>query len=111
MTHMTYIIAAIVLLLLIVLILLRRKNGMKPNYRALFIIGICWIPLGIATENMAFTAVGAIMTVFGLFNKSKWKQERKWSELTETEKKIKLILIAILSILIIAGIVLMILNI
>ena len=70
-----------------------------PNYRALFIIGLAWLPLGIIFQNNVFLGVGAIFFITGLSNKKKWDQYRKWKALSPQEKKVKLTML-ILSIII-----------
>jgi hypothetical protein len=73
-----------------------------PNYKALFIIGFSWIPVGIATHNPAFWAIGAVFLLTGLANKDKWKQETKWSDLPRRTRMLK-----IASAVVIAGLLLL----
>ena len=92
---------------IIVLVVSTRKSGEKriPNYRALFIVGLTWIPIGISTENLVFSAAGVVFMIIGLANKNKWGQETKWSDLTPLEKRTKLIIVAALSLLILIAVV------
>lgn len=95
-------------LLVVVLLLVyyrRKDQNRTPNYRVLFIVGISWIPLGIATANIAFTGAGLLLMIVSLVNRKKWKKIKKWSELTIFEKRVKIILLSIAGLLLIAGIV------
>ncbi len=83
----------------------RRKEGRKPNYKAFFIIGITWIPIGIATQNYVFMVVGLAFMILGFTKKKEWKNQPKWEDLSPAEKKIKLALIIFLSLILILGVV------
>ena len=55
----------------------------EPDYRAFFIMGISFLPLGIVLSFIignpgfiGFTGLGAFYIVFGLANKDKWKNEK-----------------------------------
>ena len=59
----------------------KKKRGGKAqehNYRALFIIGISFLPMGIifltiiGPAFMGFTAMGLIFLIIGAANKDKW---------------------------------------
>jgi hypothetical protein len=72
--------------LLLVFILIKRKNEgspVEPNYRALFIIGISFLPLGslgIILDNpgfMGMTALGVIYMSIGLAHRDKWEKNNK----------------------------------
>ena len=102
------ILMVLLLLLGVTMMILTRKQKRKPNYKTFFILGITWIPMGIAIDNRMFTIAGIIFMLVGLLNKSKWKKERKWNELTPSEKKFKLIVIISLSVLLLLGIIFMI---
>ncbi len=99
------IIAAVILLLLVATIILRKNRKTPTNYKSFFIIGIIWIPLGIATQNYVFLVLGALFILYGLLNKSKWKDYPKWRELPPELKRMKIIAITILGIILLAGIV------
>lgn len=49
---------------------------MREDYRTYFIVGISFIPIGIATDNMAFTALGIIFMIIGLTNRNKWQENK-----------------------------------
>jgi membrane-bound ClpP family serine protease len=60
---------------------------MKPkrevNYRALFILGLAFIPIGIATDNTAFIAVGGLFMIIFAANQVKANKENKPEELEQ----------------------------
>jgi len=84
---------------------IKRKENRKPNYKLFFIIGLCWVPIGIATQNYVFVVVGLFFLILGLFNKKKWESQPKWSELSPAEKKIKIALIIFLAIILLMGLI------
>lgn len=86
-----------------VIIRVRSKEPYRPNYKLFFIIGITWIPLGLAVDNHAFPVLGVVFLTIGLLNKKKWKDEQKWSELSPEEKRLKLIAIFGLSVILLLG--------
>lgn len=101
-----------ILLALIALLVINKKTGQKiePNYRLFFILGITWLPLGIAIDNSVFLGVGAAFLIAGLVNKDKWKDAPRWSELSPEQKKTKLVLVVGLAVLLLVGIVAYILS-
>ena len=100
------ILVALFVLIAVITIINNKKYNHKPKFKIFFIIGICWIPLGVATKNPVFSAVGLLFMILGLINKKKWKEEPKWSELPPEIRKMKLILILIISLIFLGGIVL-----
>ena len=88
---------AILLTYFIVVSFSKRKEEKRiPNYRALFIIGISWFPIGIATHNPGLWTVGIVFFIIGLANKDKWGKETKWSELPSNIRRFKITIIVIL---------------
>ena len=83
----------------------RRKENRKPNYKAFFIIGVCWLPLGISTGNHVFSIVGLVFMILGITHKKSWKNQPKWEELSPAEKKVKIALIIFLTLILILGII------
>jgi len=73
-----------------------------PNYRALFILGITWIPIGIGTENPGLWMMGIIFTIIGALNRKKWGQETKWADLSPETKRAKILLVSGLAIVLLA---------
>jgi len=105
----TIILGLILLTAIIYAIIYRRTKGENrrpPRYKALFIVGISWIPLGIGTENRTFWIVGLALMIVGLANKNKWKDEPKWADLSPPEKKMKITMLTVLIVLMIIGIIL-----
>ena len=51
----------------------------EPDYRAFFIMGICFLPMGIIFTStispafISFLALGVIYIAIGLANRDKWK--------------------------------------
>lgn len=84
---------------------IKRKENRKPNYKLFFIIGLCWAPLGIATQNYAFIVLGLVFLILGLINRKRWEPQPKWSELSSAEKKIKTALIIFLAAILIMGLI------
>jgi len=62
-----------------------RSEGISkiPNYRGLFIFGICILPMGVIFSSavnpgfIGFTGLGVAYMAIGLANRDKWK---KWKE-------------------------------
>jgi cytochrome c biogenesis factor len=106
-----FLLSALILLVLIVLavvaVLYQRKSKKPPDYRTLFIMGIIWLAIGIPIKNYAMSALGIILTVLGLSHRKEWKEaSTNWGGLSKEEKRIKIILIAVLGILVVMGLVL-----
>jgi predicted membrane channel-forming protein YqfA (hemolysin III family) len=78
----------------------KRKEAFQTNYRTLFFIGMVWLPLGIALKNAALWGLGLVFLIAGLVNRSKWQEEKKWSDLTLSQKRIKLAFVVGVAILI-----------
>lgn len=81
-----------------------RKEGLEPDYRTFFTMGLIFLPLGIASENYAFFIMSMVFIAIGLLNRSKWKDTPKWSELPERQRRLKLILVGGLTLLLLIGI-------
>jgi hypothetical protein len=47
----------------------------KVNYRAFFILGITFFPIGIATANPAFMTLGLVFLAISLKNRENWDTE------------------------------------
>lgn len=79
------IIAVIVLVLGVVVLFIaikKKKEGkyVEPDYRAFFILGICFLPMGtifmitISPGFIGFTGLGIIYMIIGLSHRDKWKK-------------------------------------
>jgi hypothetical protein len=75
----------------------------EPDYRALFIIGIIWIPLGAVFNNPAFWVISLTFIVLGLANKDKWKDRPRWPDMSQAEKNFKLAVLIILGLALLLG--------
>jgi hypothetical protein len=61
----------------------KKKKGTykEPDYRAFFILGICFLPMGIIFTSsinpgfIGFIGLGIVYMAIGLANKDKWKKE------------------------------------
>lgn len=85
---------------------LKKETEYKPDYRVFFILGVTWLPLGIATDNTAFLGLGAVFFVLGLANRDKWKEQPKFSEMPEEKRRLKIALILglLLLLIVLAGV-------
>ncbi len=95
---------ALLLILFMVVAASRGKEKMVPNYRAMFVLGICFMPIGIASDSSAFLPLGIVFMLVGLKNKDKWGQETRWVDFPPRLKRIKLIFAGALTALLLAAI-------
>ena len=93
------------LVIVIIEKIIKKKENRKPNYKAFFIIGICWLPLGISTGNYAFSVIGLVFMILGITHRKSWGNQPKWIELSPAEKKIKIALILFIALILILGVV------
>jgi hypothetical protein len=101
----------IVVGLLIAMLVFYRNKKMPPtDYYTMFILGICWLPLGIigiATDNPGFNAffiMGLVFMGIGLAHKKEWKKNhRTWKQLSKAEQKMKMWVMIILGVLLLLG--------
>ena len=97
-------IAVLAILFAVIFIYRNKGQRIEPDYRVFFILGITWLPLGIATDNPGFLGLGAVFMAIGLANWSKWKKEPKWSELDPKKRWTKFLIILGITVLLAAGI-------
>lgn len=80
------VLAGIVVLIGLAVAIKRRREGapQETDYRAFYIMGISFLPLGIVlmvtTENpgmLGLTALGVVYMAIGLSNRDKWKDTKK----------------------------------
>jgi len=105
--------SGIILFTVIILGLIFWKNhkNNKPDYYTLFILGILWLPIGISMENYVLSIMGLVFLIVGTVNKDKWrKPEENWKDLTENEKKLKILLLIVASLLLISGLAIWLMN-
>jgi hypothetical protein len=87
-----------------------RGESREPNYRVFFVMGITWLSIGIVTDNSGLWAMGLVFLIIGLANRDKWKDEKKWSDLSPNERNIRLAVVGGLTLLLVVGVVAMLLT-
>jgi phosphoglycerol transferase MdoB-like AlkP superfamily enzyme len=97
-------ILAVALLLAVAFFIFKRKEKTEPDYYTFFIMGLVWFAIGIPLGNPALSIMGAAFLLIGFLNRGKWKKQKKWSELSENEKRLKLVLLGLLCFLALAGV-------
>ena len=104
--HLIILITIAVLIVALLTIFLVKKEKRPPDYYAFFVMGIIWIGAGIPLKNYGLSGMGFIFMVVGLVNKSKWKANRRtWDQLSDKDKKFKMIMMIGLLALLILGVV------
>jgi predicted membrane channel-forming protein YqfA (hemolysin III family) len=102
--------AVLVVLGAVIAIYIKSKNKndkTETDFRVFFILGISFLPIGIATDNPGLWGMGAVFLILGLVNRDKWKAEPKWSDLDpEKRKRIVFFIILGLAMLLALGVVL-----
>ena len=48
------------------------RNNLKVDYRAVFYIGLLWIPVGFVLERSVFVFLGLVFIVIALLNRRCW---------------------------------------
>ena len=99
---LTILIAILVILLLAAAIIMRHRYNRKPNYMAFFIIGLTWIPLGIATGNHVFPIAGLVLMIVGLSKRKQWRNESDLKDLPPAMKRFKIIIIGVITLILLA---------
>ncbi|MFH0951428.1 MAG: Gmad2 immunoglobulin-like domain-containing protein [bacterium] len=98
------VVAVIVIIIAIIyLILSWRGQQREIDYRTLFIMGICWLPVGIVMDSIILWGLGIVLVIVGLGNKKRWAQSTKWQDLPSGQRNFKKIVMIILLAMIIAG--------
>ena len=93
----------------VIYIAFKQKKKTPQDYYTFFVMGLTWLPIGIALNNSFFYIMGFVFMIVGLVNKDKWKNGHKpWSKMTNNEKKIKKLLIGVVILLLFLGVALMI---
>lgn len=109
-------VAIVVIILGILTIVLNLKPNKKSiDYRALFVVGIIWFVVGIILGKIIlgtymFSVIGLLFALIGLIQKGKWKENKKdWNKLSESEKRLVLVMIVVLGLLVLAGVIVLLL--
>jgi hypothetical protein len=103
-------IVGLTLFFLIFTLVAAYKNKGKAqvyHYRTFFILGLIWLIIGLPTGNVSLWGIGIIFVIVGLVNKNKWKEEAKWADLSPQAKKMKIMLVSVLTVLLIVAIVML----
>jgi hypothetical protein len=98
---------AIVVLGVLAILFVRAKEGKhEVDYYSLFIMGLIWIAVGIPMNNSALWIIGIVFFTLGIVNKDKWKKNKmNWKKMNKRQKNILYISIAMLFLLLVAGII------
>jgi hypothetical protein len=97
------IIAVLVLIILLGLIaFVSKKKKHSPDYKTYFILGVIWLPIGVATGNPGLWILGLVFMALGLANKSKWREHK----VTKEQRKFQLIaiIVGLLTLLVLVGV-------
>ena len=99
------ILIAIILLAVIAFVLYKyRGKKHNPDYYSFFIMGIIFLVIGIIIDFTVFWILGLVYMAIGLANKDKWKKNRlTWKNMSEKEKRLKIAILTVLSILVLVG--------
>jgi hypothetical protein len=82
----------------------KHSKPFQPDYYSLFIIGIIWLPAGVAADNTALSILGLAFIAIGLKNRKQWKRT-SWKDLSPEAKRFKLIITGVLGLLVLAGLI------
>jgi len=109
---MNWILIAVgVLIVLLGVVYVFSKNKRPTDYYNLFVIGIIWVGFGLVANIPALWTVGLVLMAIGGFNHDKWKKNRRtWKNMNKNEKKFTIIGIVILTLLLLAGVTVLLLT-
>ncbi|MBR9677077.1 hypothetical protein GOV04_02975 [Candidatus Woesearchaeota archaeon] len=96
-------ILALIVILGVIAYFATKGEKKEPDYYTFFIIGITWIPLGIATDNPAFWIMGLGLMGLGLANRDKWKERKTWKDINSKQKKLQIIILTTLGVVLFLG--------
>ena len=86
-------IAALIVIIGIVFVVLVAKGKFvqrEPDYKTFFILGICWLPLGIATDNYAFLVMGLAFMIFALLTRTNGITSQSGTNFRRRKRSLKL---------------------
>ena len=84
--------------------------GFEVDYRALFFVSLLFICYGFVFGNLAVWGFSSLFLLVSLINVQNWKNEQKWSDLSEEVKKVKLVIIVTIILLFLVSIALLYIN-
>jgi hypothetical protein len=98
-------IGLLALVLLVVLLAVKHRRGepLTTDYRALAVMGMLWVPVGVAIDNPGIWGMGLVFLIIGLANRHRWEEQRTWSDLSPLEQRTRLMLLAGLALLLGVG--------
>ncbi len=92
--------------ILAILFIKGEEGKHKVDYYSLFLMGLIWMAVGIPLGITALWALGIVFFIAGAANKDKWKKNRMdWKKITKKQRDILYIAIAMLFLLLVAGII------
>jgi len=106
MTDTGYVIVIVITVVLLVALIIARRYSETPhqtNFKALFVLGLAWIVVGISSDNLPLLVLGILFMVIGIINRQRWTRQPRWTEMSPAQKRIKLIIMSILLVLLVAA--------
>ena len=100
------ILGIVIALLIVFIIVVRKKEHHSVDYRALFILGAVFIPVGVATKNYFMWIFGLGLMAISLANHKKWKEKKAWSKLTKKQRKQRMWIMIGLGVVVLIGLIL-----
>tara|TARA_Y100000310_G_scaffold318555_1_gene372802 strand:- start:1759 stop:2106 length:348 start_codon:yes stop_codon:yes gene_type:complete len=88
------VLATIIILGIIAIFTIKKsKKPHDPDYRTLFTLGLVFFVIGLGSQNSVMWILGLVFFIVGMAKKDKWKKQKKWSELSSSERNIKFLII------------------
>lgn len=105
-SNIMIIISIIVFILLLgaIAFIWRKNKCNTEDYYTFFILGIVWTIIGIPSKIYSLSIIGIVFLIIGILNKDKWKERKTWNKLSKEEKRLKIIMIIVLTITFFTGI-------
>lgn len=97
-------IAVFILLLGAIAFIWKKNKCNNTDYYTFFTLGIVWTIMGISSKIYSLSIIGIVFLIIGLLNKDKWKERKTWNKLSKEEKRLKIIMIIVLTIAFVTGI-------
>ena len=99
------VLATIIILGIIAIFTIKKsKKPHEPDYRTFFILGLVFFVIGLGSQNSAMWIIGLALFTIGITNKDKWKKQKKWSELSSSERNIKFLIIGGVVVVLLLGV-------
>ena len=81
---------------------LKYRQQVVPDYRALFVLGIAFLALGV-TGNWGISAVGVVFLLAGIKHRDKWGKHTRWADYPPELQKMKVFFASAMVILVLAA--------